>query len=134
MTRSDPKAATLVYDGDCGFCTWAAMAGRRALPAAVTVLPWQKADLPALGLDEAAVNSAVQWVAPGVPPQAGHRAIATWLIMSGLPWSVAGGVMLVPPVSWLAAGIYHLVSRNRQHIPGPWRRDGPACGTGSQDI
>ena len=39
--------------------------------------------------------------------------------MSGLPWSLADGLLLAPPVSWLAAGSYHLVSRNRHRIQGP---------------
>jgi predicted DCC family thiol-disulfide oxidoreductase YuxK len=119
---------TLVYDGDCAFCTWSAQHGRRVLPASVELVPWQRADLPALGLDRAAVQTAVQWVAPGRGPQAGHRAIAAWLIASGWPWSLGGRLLLLPPVSWLAAGVYHVVSRNRHRIPGPWRRNGTACG------
>ena len=122
--------ATVVYDGDCAFCTWTATKGRRVLPAEVALLPWQRADLAALGLDRKAVTDAVQWVPADGPPRAGHRAIAAWLIASGLPWSLAGRLMLIPPVSWLAAGIYHIVSRNRHRIPGPWRRTG-RCGTKS---
>jgi predicted DCC family thiol-disulfide oxidoreductase YuxK len=120
--------ATLVYDGDCGFCTWVALRGERLLPASVTAVPWQQADLPALGLSVAAVERAVQWVSPGEPPAAGHRAIARWLMASGLPWSLAGRIMLMWPVSWLAAGVYRLVAANRHRIPGPWRRDGVTCG------
>lgn len=117
--------ATLVYDGDCAFCTWTATRGRRLLRADVTLVPWQRADLPALGLDEAAVTRAVQWVAaPGERPRAGHRAIAAWLVASGRGWSAVGRLLEVPPVSWLAAGTYHLISRYRHRIPGPWHREG----------
>jgi predicted DCC family thiol-disulfide oxidoreductase YuxK len=119
--------ATVVYDGDCSFCTWSAAHGRRLLTADVALVPWQRADLAALGLDRTAVTRAVQWVAADGAPQAGHRAIAAWLTASGLPWSLAGRLMLTPPVSWLAAGAYHIVSRNRHRIPGPWRADG-VCG------
>ena len=59
----------LVYDGDCGFCTWVAKRGERVLPAKVTIIPWQKADLAALGLSVQAVRDAVQWV-PGGPDHA----------------------------------------------------------------
>ena len=116
--------ATVLYDGDCGFCTWTAQRGQRMLSAKVTVVPWQQADLAALGLDRDAVTAAVQWVPPGGPPRGGHRAIAAWLIASGLPWSVPGRLLLIPPVSWLAAGVYRVVARNRHRIPGPWRRAG----------
>lgn len=126
-TGGGPAAgATVVYDGDCSFCTWSATRGRRLLKADVTLVPWQRADLAALGLDRAAVTRAVQWVVPGTT-RSGHRAIAAWLIASGLPWSLAGRLMLTPPVSWLAAGVYLVVARNRHRIPGPWRADG-VCG------
>jgi predicted DCC family thiol-disulfide oxidoreductase YuxK len=141
----------LVYDGDCGFCTWVAKLGERVLPAAVTIVPWQKADLTALGLSAEAVRDAVQWVPAGpdhaagpggagagegaaqaahraLPAQAGHRAIAAWLTASGLPWSILGRVLLLPGISWCAARIYHLVAVNRYRIPGPWRRSGQRCG------
>lgn len=118
--------AVVVYDGDCGLCTWAAQRGQRRLRAQVSIQPWQQSDLPALGLSEADVRHAVQWVPAGGPPKAGHRAIASWLIASGLPWSVAGRLLLVPPVSWIAAVSYRLIAAHRHQIPGPWRRDG-AC-------
>ncbi len=121
--------ATLIYDGECGFCTWTATNGQRVLPAEVTLVPWQRADLPAFGLDRQAAANAVQWVAPGSTPRAGHKAIAAWLIASGRPWSLAGTLLLIPPVSWLAAGAYHVIARNRHRIPGPWRRNS-ACSAG----
>lgn len=120
--------ATLVYDGDCSFCTWSATRGQRVLKADVTIVPWQHADLASLGVDRIAATRAVQWIgAERRVPLAGHQAIAAWLIASGLPWSLAGRLMVTPPVSWLAAGVYRLVARNRHRIPGPWRASGSAC-------
>jgi predicted DCC family thiol-disulfide oxidoreductase YuxK len=119
--------AIVVYDGDCGFCTWTATRGQRLLPAEVTIQPWQHTDLAALGLDQDSVRCAVQWVAPGHPPRAGHRAIASWLIASALPWSIPGALLLIPPVSWIAAASYLVIARHRHQIPGPWRRGGMAC-------
>jgi predicted DCC family thiol-disulfide oxidoreductase YuxK len=120
--------AVLVYDGDCGFCTWTASLGSRVLPAPVDVVPFQRADLPALGLSLPEVETAVQWVAPDRSAVAGHRAIAAWLIASGFPWSLLGRSMLLPLVSPLCARIYHVISVNRHRIPGPWRRAGTRCG------
>jgi predicted DCC family thiol-disulfide oxidoreductase YuxK len=119
---ADPGTATVVYDGDCGFCTWTARHGQQLLPADVTIQPWQRSDLRALGLTEDAVQDAVQWVPPDGQPRAGHRAIAAWLIASGLPWSVLGRLLLIPPVGRLAAIGYRVLVRHRHQIPGPWRR------------
>jgi predicted DCC family thiol-disulfide oxidoreductase YuxK len=118
--------AIVVYDGDCGFCTWTAQHGQRLLSAEVTIQPWQGSDLAALGLTEDDVRCAVQWVPAGGKPRAGHRAIAAWLIASGLPWAVPGRLLLIPPVSWIATLSYRVIARHRHQIPGPWRRGG-AC-------
>jgi predicted DCC family thiol-disulfide oxidoreductase YuxK len=118
--------ATVVYDGDCGFCTWAARHGQQWLPAEVTIQPWQQSDLPALGLTDEAVRRAIQWVPADGTPQAGHRAMAAWLVASRLPWSIPGRLLLVPPVSWIATIGYRVLAKHRHQIPGPWRRDG-AC-------
>jgi predicted DCC family thiol-disulfide oxidoreductase YuxK len=115
----------VLYDGDCGLCTWTATNGQRWLPADVIIQPWQGADLSAFGLTEQDVRRAVQWVpADDGKPLAGHRAIAAWLVASGLPWSMPGRLLLIPPVSWLAACGYRMIARHRHQIPGPWRRNG----------
>jgi len=111
----------LLYDGDCGFCTWTATKGQRLLPADVTIQAWQRADLSALNVTREAATRAVQWIAPGKPPLAGYRAISAWLVASGMPWSLAGRVMRIPPVSWIADGCYRVVAKERHRIPGPWR-------------
>jgi predicted DCC family thiol-disulfide oxidoreductase YuxK len=118
----------VIYDGDCGFCQWSAALGTRVLPAPVVIVPLQEADLAALGVTRADALRAVQWVGGSGRVAAGHRAIASWLIASGLPWSLAGRLLLTPPVSWVAALGYRLVAANRHRIPGPWRRSGASCG------
>ncbi len=122
----------LVYDGDCGFCTWVASRGARVLPAPVDIVPFQQADLPSLGLSRPEVETAVQWVSPGLAPLAGHRAVAAWLVASGFPWSVLGRAMVLPGLSWLFGRIYHVIAVNRYRIPGPWRRDGARCAVPSR--
>ena len=54
--------ATFVYDGDCAFCTLCARFIERRIPSRATVIPWQFADLPALGLTREQAEAAVQWV------------------------------------------------------------------------
>jgi predicted DCC family thiol-disulfide oxidoreductase YuxK len=40
------------------------------------------------------------------------------LTAAGGLWTVPGVVMRVPPVSWVAHGVYRLVADNRQRMPG----------------
>ena len=118
MTKHREVDATLVYDGDCAFCTRCVQLMERFVPAQPRVTPWQWADLPALGVTEAQAEHSVLWVEPGARPLAGAAAIARLLVTCGGPWLVLGRVMQVPPVSWLAAGAYRLVANNRHRLPG----------------
>lgn len=111
--------ATFVYDGDCGFCTTCARFAQRWVPTRATILPWQFADLPALGLTEAECDAAVQWVTPQrAGALAGPDAIAALLGSSHLGWRLAGGLLRLPPVRALAWPIYRWVARNRHRMPG----------------
>lgn len=113
---------TLVYDGDCAFCTSAVNAMVKARITADVVVPWQRADLGALGLTEAQCRDAVQLVEPG-RTSSGHRAFGRLLLQAAWPWRPLGGLMLLPPFSWLAAGLYRLIASNRSRLPGGT----PAC-------
>ena len=114
--------ATLVYDGDCAFCTssvrWVGRLGLRA----DVVSPWQHSDLPALGLTQAECEAKLQWV-DGRRHSSGHEAVARLLLASALPWRPLGALLLVPPVSWLAARVYDWVAAHRGSLPGGT----PAC-------
>ncbi len=114
---------TLVFDGDCAFCTSSARLLRRIAGPAAAIVPWQRTDLAALGIDAEQAAAAVQWVGRGGEVRSGHEAIAAALIASGRPWSPAGRLLLLPGVSPLAARAYRLVADNRQRLPGGT----PAC-------
>lgn len=58
------KRPVLLYDGDCGFCTSCAHFLERIGPDA-DIVPWQFADLGALGITEQQASDAVQWVEAG---------------------------------------------------------------------
>ena len=113
---------TLAFDGDCGFCTSSARWLARRLPDDVDVVPWQRADLPALGITEAQAAAAVQWV-DGDGRVGGAAAIGRALHAAGGPWRPLGWLAQVPPTGWVAEGLYRLVSRNRHRLPGGT----PAC-------
>ncbi|MER6591971.1 DCC1-like thiol-disulfide oxidoreductase family protein, partial [Micromonospora purpureochromogenes] len=84
------ERSTFVYDGDCAFCTRCAEFIERRIPTGARVVPWQFADLDALGLTEAECEEAVQWVGADGSRAAGPDAIARLLGESGPLWRVAG--------------------------------------------
>lgn len=116
------KGPVLLYDGDCGFCTWSAGLLERIGPE-TEIAAWQLTDLAALGVTEEQATEAVQWVGPDGTVRSGHEAIAATLNSAGLPWKLAGRVLLLPGISWLAAKTYRLVADNRYRLPGST----PAC-------
>jgi predicted DCC family thiol-disulfide oxidoreductase YuxK len=115
--------ATLVFDGDCGFCTRCVALVPRSARRTTVVVPYQRADMAALGLTAAECAEAVQWVADDGSRARGHAAIGRLLQTGGPAWRIVGTALLVPPVSWLAALVYRLVAANRMRLPGGT----PAC-------
>lgn len=112
----------LIYDGDCGFCTTSARLLGRIGPDA-EIVAWQLTDLGELGVTEAQAADAVQLVAVDGTVRSGHEAIAAVLSSAGRFWKVVGRALLLPGISWLAAGCYRLVADNRYRLPGGT----PAC-------
>lgn len=133
--RSD---ATLVYDGDCAFCTRSVEAIGWLRLAQPRIVAFQHADLPALGLTREQCEHELQWVAADGRTVGGAAAVARLLRASGPPWSLLGALLSVPPLCWLAAGVYRLVADNRSRLPGgtpacalpPSERPGAAPGQG----
>ena len=115
--------STLVFDGDCGFCTRCVALVPKSVRRTTNVVPYQRADLVALGLTTAECAEAVQWVGDDGSRGRGHAAIGRLLQSGDLAWRVVGTLLLLPPVSWLAAAVYRLVAANRMRLPGGT----PAC-------
>jgi predicted DCC family thiol-disulfide oxidoreductase YuxK len=112
---------TLVFDGDCAFCTSCARLLERIAPA-VQVVPWQLTDLERLGISPQQAQEAVQWADGEGPVRSGHEAIAAALITAGPLWRIVGRALLLPGISWLAARGYRLVAANRSRISRLFRR------------
>ncbi|MGY1692119.1 thiol-disulfide oxidoreductase DCC family protein [Geodermatophilus sp. SYSU D01105] len=108
----------LVYDGDCGFCTRAAQVARRILPRDCAVTPWQRTDLTSIGVTSARAQREVLWVSRSGRVSGGARAVADALRAAGSPWTLLGVALRVPPLSWVADGVYRLVAANRMRLPG----------------
>ncbi|MFT3797276.1 thiol-disulfide oxidoreductase DCC family protein [Microbacterium sp.] len=138
--------ALLVFDGDCGFCTSAAAWITRH--ADVETVPWQFAELDALGLSLEQVQTAV-WLVddaapagsappsaappsaappsaappsaapPSAAPRGGAAAIAAALRRAHLRrWRAVGAVLQWPGVRLLARVGYRVIARNRRLLPG----------------
>lgn len=109
--------ATLVYDGDCAFCTSSARWMLRLGLRVDGVVPWQHADLERLGLTPAQCQQSVQLVEQG-RTSSGHEALARLLLRSAPPWRALGLLLLTPPFSWAARTAYRWVADHRHRLPG----------------
>ena len=115
-------AGTLLFDGECGFCTATAERVRRWGRGRIAVTPWQRADLRALGVTAEQAATAVQW-SDGRRVAAGAEAFSAALVAIGGWWRVAGRVLAWPVVRVVARWTYGAVARNRHRLPGST----PAC-------
>ncbi|MCD0444895.1 DUF393 domain-containing protein [Glycomyces sp. A-F 0318] len=108
---------TFVYDGDCAFCTKSAQFLERHVRTTAKVVPWQWADLDALGVTQAQAEEAVLWIGAD-HVAAGPDAISVLLRRAQWYWKPFGWILALKPVSWLAWPVYRLVARNRHRLPG----------------
>lgn len=116
-TRTVP--ATLIFDGQCGFCRWSLDHLSHLLPVRPEFLASQSADLTSYGLTQPQVDAAAWWV-DSAGAHGGHLVLARWLLASGRPWSLFGWFLTLPPVSPAAALTYRWIARNRFRLRGPW--------------
>ncbi len=123
LVTGTPPTATLVYDGDCGFCTTSVRFVERRLATSARIVAWQDADLAALSITQADTERAVQWVAADGRVSSGSAAVGRLLLDSGGGWRLLGRLIITPPLSRVAELVYRLVSANRSRLPGGT----PAC-------
>ena len=124
-TSSLIPAGTLVYDGDCGFCTATARWAQRRLSDDYRVVPSQLADLDAVGLTQEDVVRSAWWIDPDGTRWDEHRSIAKALGAMKAPWPALGRMLTFGPISPLARWAYRLVANNRFRIRWPGTR--PTC-------
>jgi predicted DCC family thiol-disulfide oxidoreductase YuxK len=117
----------LVFDGDCAFCTTSVRLAERWLRPNCDITPWKRADLLSLGVDQPRAKYEVPWVTPGGLSYGGAQAVAKLLRGSGGGWAFPGALLRLPPVRWIAHGVYRLAANNRERMPGGT----PACGVNS---
>jgi predicted DCC family thiol-disulfide oxidoreductase YuxK len=108
---------TLIFDGDCKFCSSSARTFSSMTRGRISTVPYQRADLASFGLTLEQCEQAVQYVSKG-EIYSGHLAIAQGLIDSKTSWSLAGYFLRWPVVTSVAYMVYHWVSANRHRLPG----------------
>lgn len=118
-------SGTLIYDGDCGFCTATARWAERRLSDDYRVVPSQQTDLAAFGLTNEDATRSAWWIDPDGTRSDEHRCIAKALRAMRPPWPALGRLLTLGPISPLARGAYRLVANNRYRIrwPGAKRCD-----------
>jgi predicted DCC family thiol-disulfide oxidoreductase YuxK len=119
---------TLVFDGDCGFCTTSVRWLEHALPAPPPVSPFQWADLAALGLTAEEAASMVWLISSDddgtVHQYGGYLAVSALLRhQPAVGWRFLGVLLDTLPFSLIADLGYRLVARYRHLLPGGT----PAC-------
>ena len=124
------ETSTFVYDGDCAFCTQLrASSSSAGSPPRARVVPWQFADLDALGLTVAECEEAVQWVGAdgsragrsGRHREAARRRVARLWRVAGAGPAVPAGARRRPgrcTAGWRATGTGCRAARR----PAPCRR------------
>ncbi|MHB8463233.1 MAG: thiol-disulfide oxidoreductase DCC family protein [Acidimicrobiales bacterium] len=125
MPRSAPRSGmnspTLIYDGDCGFCTSSAHWIAARWTGSSLAVAWQQLGpegLASAGLTESDVRRAAYWVDARGGVFRGHAAVAKSLLEAGGALRLVGRLLLTPPVSWLARPGYWVVARSRHRLPG----------------
>lgn len=106
---------TLLYDGDCGFCTRVAL----ALPGwgvRCEVEPMQSRDLAALGVDEQRARAELPYVAHDGAVTYGHLAFASALRTGNPVLRAMGAVIASPWLSPVAGGAYAWVADHRGQL------------------
>jgi predicted DCC family thiol-disulfide oxidoreductase YuxK len=114
---------TLIFDGDCGFCSSVARHFEKRSFTPLAIVPWQRADLGAFGLTKAQASARVYLARDGLL-FAGAEAFAELMRIQGDAFHrFVAWVMRLPGVRRVAAWGYELVARNRHRLPGGT----PAC-------
>jgi len=107
---------TLVYDGECGFCTrLARWVERHDRDGRVTARPNQEPGLiESLGMSRGEVDRASWAVESGGGRFEGAAGINRVLRELGGGWRLVGSLYLVPPIAWIEDRYYGRVARRRR--------------------
>jgi len=114
---------TLIFDGDCGFCTSAANQIVKRSKTKIVAFPWQFTDLSQYSLTQAEVADQV-YLAIDNQNFGGHEAFAmVFRVQPNSFLRLMGKTMMSKYLRWVTRPTYRLVARYRHKLPGGT----PAC-------
>jgi predicted DCC family thiol-disulfide oxidoreductase YuxK len=117
------QTPTLIFDGDCGFCTTTANYIVRRSKTPIAAHPWQFIDTTEYGVLQPQAQDRVYMVVDG-QAFGGHEAFAAILrLQKNWFLSAIAFLIVVPPICWLSRIGYRLVAKYRHKLPGGT----PAC-------
>lgn len=109
---------SVIYDGDCAFCSSAARFGKAKVAPNLEFLAYQQTDLTKFDLTATECEKSLQYVADDHHIYSGASAVAEILISADFPYLLIGRVMNLPLINRLAQLGYNLIARNRHRLPG----------------
>lgn len=115
-----PVKTLLLYDGDCGFCTWSAQQAKRFDRAGrLDIMPLQAPGVLArYGISPTAAGLSLHVVTPDGRVHNGGASIR--MALRALPWLwPAYYLWFIPGVPWLMDRLYYLMARHRHRL-GRW--------------
>ena len=112
----------LIIDGECAVCRacarWIEARWTRPSPPVIVASQHVHDEFPRLATpSDTELRESLWWI-EGDRREPGARAVARALIATSSPWRLVGAVVLMPPLSWLAAGVYRIIARHRHRLPG----------------
>jgi predicted DCC family thiol-disulfide oxidoreductase YuxK len=114
---------TLIFDGDCSFCTTAANLIVSRSKTRIIATPWQFTELSQYGLTKEQVSDQV-YLAIEEKNFGGHEAFAmVFMVQPNLFLRFLGKVMISKYLRWFTKPAYRLVAKYRHKLPGGT----PAC-------
>jgi predicted DCC family thiol-disulfide oxidoreductase YuxK len=109
-------SALLITDGDCGFCQRTAKKLANIVPTGWINVPSAQLSR-TYGLTQDQLAHSVWLIEqPDSDPihHSGAKAVGKVLRIRGGLWGAIGWLTFIPPMSWVAAGIYRVVANNRK--------------------
>jgi predicted DCC family thiol-disulfide oxidoreductase YuxK len=118
-----PGRHHLLFDGDCGICTWAAAAfGRMDGPREYVIAPFQDYDdaaLATLGVTREQCARAVQVVTPAGRVHRGAFGI-NYVLWRRMPWTIVVALVYAIPVLLVSELLLYRVVANQRHRLSRW--------------
>lgn len=114
---------TLIFDGECGFCTTSANFIVKTSKVEVAAIPYQRAELQKFSLTSEQTEKKV-YLNVDDTNFGGHVAVTKLLrLQPNIFLKSIGAIAHLPPFSWMAAMLYWLTAKYRHKLPGGT----PAC-------